>query len=173
MYAVGLAENIKMDLAAQQDYSRIQKALEQSSLEDYQQQLSRQGTREFDEQGIVFSGGQSQKAAIARALYRNGDIVIMDEASSALDPISEAQINQTIMEQMKEKSMIIISHRLSTVKHVDTIYFLEQGQVLEQGSHEELMAYNGKYAEMYTVQAEQYLVEESEYTGLSKNNKDL
>lgn len=55
------------------------------------------------------------------------------------------------MEQMKEMSMIIISYRLSTIQHVDTIYFLEQGQVLEQGSHEELMAYNGKYAEMYTV----------------------
>lgn len=59
------------------------------------------------------------------------------------------------MEQMKEMSMIIISYRLSTIQHVDTIYFLEQGQVLEQGSHEELMAYNGKYAEMYTVQAQQ------------------
>ena len=161
MYAVSLEENIKMDLAEEQDCSLIQKALEQSSLPDYQGQLSAQVTREFDEQGIVFSGGQSQKAAIARALYRNGDIVIMDEASSALDPISEAQINQMIMEQMKEKSMIIISHRLSTIKHVDTIYFMEQGQIVEQGSHEELMKYNGKYAEMYTIQAEQYLMEES------------
>ena len=85
----------------------------------------------------------------------------MDEASSALDPISEAEINHTILERMSDKSMIIISHRLSTIRHVDKICFMEQGHILEMGTHEDLMEKNGKYAEMYRIQAEQYITGQS------------
>ena len=81
-------------------------------------------TKEFDEKGLEFSGGQRQKVAIARALYMDGDFVIMDEASSALDPIAENEINQLILNTMKNKTILIITHRLSTVKHVDKIYFI-------------------------------------------------
>ena len=103
-----------------------------------------------------FSGGQRQKVAIARALYTDGDFVIMDEASSALDPIAENEINQLIINTMKNKTILIITHRLSTVKHVDKIYFMENGQIVESGTHDELMDLKGKYAEMYSVQAKQY-----------------
>lgn len=156
IYAIRLEENVAMESIDEDQRPAVRTALEKSQLSHMTDQLSSNMTKEFDENGINLSGGQMQKVAIARALYRNSDIVIMDEASSALDPISEAEINQTIMEQFSDKSMIIISHRLSTIKHVDTIYFMEGGQITERGSHEELMKLNGGYAHMYTVQAEQY-----------------
>ena len=113
-------------------------------------------TKEFDKEGLEFSGGQKQKIAIARAIYSDGDFVIMDEASSALDPIAENEINQLILNTMQDKTILIITHRLSTVKHVDRIYFMENGQIVEKGTHDELLDLNGKYAEMYSIQAKQY-----------------
>lgn len=139
----------------------IRKALENSQLGQLKNDLNINMTKEFDQKGMNLSGGQRQKIAIARALYRDSDIIIMDEASSALDPISEVEINKTIIEQLHDKSMIIISHRLSTIKHVDKIYFMENGEIVESGSHEELMNLNGKYAKMFMIQAEQYHIEEA------------
>ena len=156
IYAISVEENISRGKASS-DKMQILAALKNSGLEILSDKLSANLTKEFDEKGLILSGGQYQKLAIARALYRNSDIVIMDEASSALDPISEAEINNTIMKQMKDKSMIIITHRLSTIKHADKICFMEKGCILEQGSHEELMKVNGKYAQMYRIQAEQYI----------------
>ena len=80
----------------------------------------------------------------------------MDEASSALDSVAENEINQLILNTMQDKTILIITHRLSTVKHVDKIYFMENGQIIEEGTHAELLGLNGKYAEMYSVQAKQY-----------------
>lgn len=157
IYAIRVGENICMDTGTE-NRERMLQALTDSGLAGLCGCLSARMTREFDEKGLVLSGGQRQKLAIARALYRNADIVIMDEASSALDPIAEAEINHTVMEQMRDKTMIIISHRLSTIKHMDRICFMEQGRILETGTHEELMALNGKYAEMYRVQAESYRI---------------
>lgn len=113
-------------------------------------------TKEFDKNGIVFSRGQSQKVAIARAFAQKGEFVIMDEASSALDPFAEAEVNNTIMERLGEKSFVVISHRLSTIQDMNKIYVLEEGRVVEEGTHQELMRLNGTYAQMYTVQAEKY-----------------
>lgn len=155
-----------MEFAEENKYDKIRKMLENSQLAQLEDSLDTNMTKEFDENGLILSGGQMQKVAIARALYRNSDVIIMDEASSALDPISEAEINKTIMDQLGDKSMIIISHRLSTIKHVDKIYYMENGQIVESGTHSDLMKLNGKYAEMYTVQAEQY-VEKAMNTGNS------
>lgn len=118
--------------------------------------FSTQLTKEFDESGTGLSGGQSQKIAITRVLYADTDILILDEPSSALDPLSEHKLNRMILSLSKEKSVIIISHRLSTTRMVDKIYMLENGQIIERGSHDTLIADNGKYAQMFHLQAEKY-----------------
>ena len=102
------------------------------------------------------SGGEEQKVAIARTFYQYCPIIILDEPSSALDPISEYQLNQAMLEAARDKTVIFISHRLSSTVMADRIYMLEQGRIIEQGSHRELMGLNGKYAQMFRMQAEKY-----------------
>ncbi len=113
-------------------------------------------TKEFEESGINLSGGEAQKLAMARVLYADAPVIILDEPSSALDPIAEYQLNKTITELAEDKTVFIISHRLSTTRFVDKIFMLEDGRVIEQGNHDTLMALNGKYAEMFKLQAEKY-----------------
>ncbi len=113
-------------------------------------------TKEFEESGTNLSGGEAQKLAIARVLYSNAEVLILDEPSSALDPLSEYRLNQTIRELASDKTILFISHRLSTTRMADTIFMLEDGQVIEQGSHDELIEAGGKYAEMFNLQAEKY-----------------
>lgn len=124
----------------------------QSMPDGYDTQL----TKEFDNKGINLSGGEAQKLALARVLYADTGIIILDEPSSALDPIAEYQLNKAVTELAEDKTVIIISHRLSTTRFVDKIYMLENGQIVEQGNHESLLALKGKYAEMFTLQAEKY-----------------
>ena len=112
-------------------------------------------TREFDENGAELSGGQRQKIAIARAVAKSSDVILLDEPSSALDPMTEYELNNTLMTAL-DKTVIIISHRLSTTRMADVIYMLENGEIIEQGSHDELMQTGGKYAEMFLKQAEKY-----------------
>lgn len=113
-------------------------------------------TREFREDGTNLSGGEAQKVAIARVFAANYPIVIMDEPSSALDPMAEYQLNQSILHHTQDKTVVFISHRLSTTRIADTIYMFEKGALVEQGSHEALLAQEGKYAEMFHLQAEKY-----------------
>ncbi len=112
--------------------------------------------KEFDEDGLMLSGGEQQKIAIARVFYKNCPYIILDEPSANLDPISEYELNKNIMESAKEKTVIIISHRLSTTVNADRIIMLENGKVAEIGTHEELMNKNGDYAYMFNLQAEKY-----------------
>ena len=88
---------------------------------------------------------------------KNYDLIIMDEPSASLDPIAEYELNKQIAEFASDRTVIFISHRLSTTRHADRIYMFEDGRIIEQGSHNELMRMNGKYAEMFTVQAEKYI----------------
>lgn len=113
-------------------------------------------TKEFDEEGVVLSGGESQKLAVARAFYRRCPVKIFDEPSSALDPIAEYELFQSIMQERGENTMIFISHRLSSVKNVDHVLMLEHGQLIEQGTHKELLQKEGSYATMYRKQARNY-----------------
>lgn len=115
-------------------------------------------TREFDKKGTNLSGGEGQKVAIARVFARPYELIIMDEPSSALDPVAEYELNQAILKYAADKTVIFISHRLSTTRMADRIYMFASGELAEVGSHDELMELNGKYAEMFNLQAEKYKV---------------
>ena len=114
-------------------------------------------TKEFDEKGAILSGGQYQKIVVARAFAQATPIKVFDEPSSALDPIAEYDLYKSIMRESKDKTMIFISHRLSSVRNADKVFMFEQGELIEQGTHEELMLMKGSYADMYTKQAMNYL----------------
>ncbi len=113
-------------------------------------------TREFDKEGTNLSGGESQKVAIARVFAKPYEVIIMDEPSSALDPVAEYELNRAILRYAADKTVIFISHRLSTTRMADRIYMFAHGELCEVGSHEALMAQDGKYAEMFRLQAEKY-----------------
>lgn len=113
-------------------------------------------TTEFDPKGVDLSGGEAQKVAIARAFYKDADILIMDEPSSALDPIAEYQLNKAMHDAAEGKTVFYISHRLSTTRDADRIIMLEKGRIIESGTHEQLLDANGKYAAMWHAQAGKY-----------------
>lgn len=117
-------------------------------------------TKEFDEEGVLFSGGEMQKLALARVFASDCNIVILDEPSSALDPISEKEMFDFMFQATVDKTMILITHRLSSVKMADIIYFVENGLIIESGTHNQLMRKRGKYYEMFQLQAENYRREE-------------
>ena len=119
-------------------------------------------TKEFDENGTVLSGGESQKVAVARTFIKNAPMKIFDEPSSALDPIAEYELFNSIIGEAKDHTMLFISHRLSSVKNCDKVFMLENGTLIEEGTHTELMKKNGSYAAMYKKQAMNYLAVENE-----------
>lgn len=113
-------------------------------------------TKEFDENGFVCSGGQAQKVAIARVFAKDPEVVILDEPSSALDPIAEYNMYCNMMEASEGKTVFFISHRMSSARMADRILFLEHGRIVEEGTHQELMEKDGHYAEMFRLQAQNY-----------------
>ena len=114
--------------------------------------------KDLDQTGVNLSGGEAQKVAIARVFVRPYELIIMDEPSSALDPMAEYELNHSILSAADsvDRTVIFISHRLSTTRFADRIYLFADGQLAEHGSHEALLAMNGKYAEMFRMQAEKY-----------------
>ncbi len=126
-------------------------------LEQLPQGLATELTTEFEKDGIDLSGGESQKLAIARAFYKDAGMVILDEPSSALDPIAEYQLNEALAKAAQQKSVVFISHRLSTTRNADRIIMLEQGRIIEEGTHVELLKLKGKYAGMWRAQASKYV----------------
>lgn len=160
MFSMTVAENILMRDYTPQDKELVDMALQKSGIQDkvesYKNGIHTMLTREFDDEGEVLSGGQNQKIAIGRAFATDSHILIMDEPSSALDPIAENMIWESMLEVCKEKGTIFISHRLSASKLADSIYMLEDGYIIEKGSHEHLMNLNGKYANMFHKQAINY-----------------
>lgn len=161
IFAGSIKENVLLDVADGCDEREIRDALADSGLmervDGMEKGLDTPLTTEFMEDGMNLSGGESQKLAIARVFYQKAGLMILDEPSSALDPIAEYQLNHAMLSATKDKTVIFISHRLSTTRLADRIIMLEQGRIVEQGSHGELLEKNGKYAQMWRVQAGAYI----------------
>ena len=155
IFSASVGENVA--LSTEYDEERVWKALESAGFDkELPDGLKTILLREFDDNGIMLSGGEQQKIAIARAFYKNCPYVILDEPSANLDPVSEYELNHAMMTGADNKTVIFISHRLSTTRNADRIFMMEKGKIIESGSHEELIALNGKYAEMFNLQAEKY-----------------
>ena len=163
IYAATLSENVLLRQYDKNDEKSVIEALDKA---DFSKKLARLSdgintnlTREFSDEGINLSGGESQKIAISRVFLSSGDraISILDEPSSALDPVSEYKLNKNLIDQAKSDTVIFISHRLSTTRMADRIYLFENGSIKEQGTHEQLMALNGLYREMFDRQAHNYI----------------
>lgn len=153
LYALTLRENLQYynPEASDEQRRRALKTVGLDRLDDMEKTVS----REFVEDGIMLSGGETQKLALARLLMDDFGLMILDEPSSALDPLAEYQMTK-LMFDVSNTTTIMIAHRLSTIRDADRIYLISGGEVAEQGTHEELMALNGKYAEMFRAQAENY-----------------
>lgn len=160
VFSATVAENVLGDIYTEDKKDIVLNALKDSTFDDKLKSLP-QGihtelTREFYSTGTDLSGGENQKIAIARAFAHDNELLIMDEPSSALDPIAEYNLNLGVNKNARDKAVIFITHRLSTTRHVDKIYMIEKGRIIERGSHEELMLQGGKYAHMFNLQAEKY-----------------
>ena len=111
-------------------------------------------SREFD--GVDLSGGQWQRVAIARGLFRNHELIVLDEPTAAIDPIEETQVYNRFAQMAKDKTALIITHRLGSVRLADRILVMQQGRLVQQGTHESLMAAGGEYARLYAAQEQWY-----------------
>lgn len=160
-----LDASIGENIAAGTDYDRgrAEECLEKAGLKTWYQEKAVKGldTRlyqhEDSDEGIQVSGGEEQKLAIARSLYRDAPFLVLDEPTAALDPLSEYEIYTRLNDIVEDKTAIYISHRLSSCRFCDEIAVFHQGQVIEKGSHEGLLALGGKYAELWNAQAKYYV----------------
>ena len=159
LYCISLQENIWFDSHEKQTLELLKKV----GLNDRfnsSSDLNRMISRQFDDNGIVLSGGEAQRLCIARALSKNAPIMLLDEPSAALDPIMENQIINILMNESIDSSMIIITHRLSMCVLTDEIFYVENGQILESGSHDDLIKKKGKYFNLFNTQAKNYIKKE-------------
>ena len=160
-YAVSVSENISFgDVRSPVDIDRVKNAAVEGDAHSFIEKLpagySTPLTRMFEDDGLELSGGQWQKLCIARAYYKDSDILILDEPTASLDAIAEQDIFNKFDELRKEKTTLFVSHRLSSAVNADSVVVLSGGVITEQGSHDELMEKNGQYAQMFMAQARRY-----------------
>ena len=160
VFSLTVGENILMRRTTEDDAALLTESLRESGMLDtvssFPQGFDTQMSREFDDKGVSLSGGQNQKIALSRLYAKNAPIAILDEPSSALDPIAEYELFENMKRICEGRTVIFISHRLSSAISADVIFMMEHGRIIERGSHESLMRQNGKYAEMFRKQAEKY-----------------
>ncbi|MFA7367959.1 MAG: ABC transporter ATP-binding protein, partial [Bacilli bacterium] len=153
-----IRENITLGL--EEDEKKIWDVLDRVGLkekvESLDKQLDNMMLRIIDEKGAIFSGGENQKLAIARALYKDGNAVILDEPTAALDALAELEIYQGFNDLVKDKTAIYVSHRLASTKFCDKIALFKDSNLVEYGNHEELMQLKKEYYNMFTIQGKYY-----------------
>ncbi len=167
IFAMTVAENVLVQEVNKNNISFARKALGQSGvigkIDTLPEKENTLLTREFDENGALLSGGESQKVTIARMFAKSFEIAILDEPSSALDPVAESKMYDSLMEGTKGKTVFYISHRLSSATRSDKILVFSKGRLIESGTHDELMASDGEYCKMFTLQASGYREEGAEH----------
>lgn len=154
-YAFTVAENV-MPSTTVPDRNAVINCLEKTGLSEKiaanPHNIDAHLTREFDSDGILLSGGEFQKLSLARALAQNAHTLVLDEVTSALDPLAEAKLNGLLLDNTNDRTVIFISHRLNSSLYADMIYMLDGGTLAEAGTHDELLKLDGKYAELYKLQ---------------------
>ena len=168
-FALSVAENVMCRECDENDKIQAEQMLRRSGALDkiatFEDGVDTVLTREFDDNGAGLSGGENQKLAVARMFAKNFELAILDEPSSALDPIAEYKMYENLIAATENKTVIYISHRLSSAVLSDKIFVLDGGTVSESGSHAELMARGGKYSRMFTLQASSYNREDGDSVG--------
>ena len=134
------------------DWSRMMKAAEAAHVLEFVEKLPAGMDSLVGNSGGKLSGGQRQRVALARALYRDADLILLDEATSALDASSESVVQQALDQANRGRTVLVIAHRMSTIRDADLIVVMEKGRVVEQGTHQVLMTQEGRYAELHHLQ---------------------
>ena len=167
LFAFSIKENVAMRSINQIDDKRVIQCLEKAGLSKKIKTLSKgietNLLKNLDEEGVNLSGGETQKLAFARAIYKDAPFVIFDEPTSALDALAECHLYQQFDQELKNKTAVYISHRLSSTQFCDRIILFKEGKVVEDGTHNQLIKLNQEYAKMFAIQANYYL-EDSEVT---------
>jgi ABC-type multidrug transport system fused ATPase/permease subunit len=157
VYNLTIRESIAVGRIGEEiEEEKLRQASQYSGADEFITNFDQLIWKEFKD-GIDLSKGQHQRLAVARMFYRSAVITILDEPTASIDAVTEEKIFSSLEKNMQGKTVILITHRFSTVKNADKILMLEQGRIIEQGSHKELMLLNGKYASLYTMQAKRYL----------------
>lgn len=157
LYNFPLDENVSS--GERVDGARLKNALKLAGMWERTQELPQKEKTLLGHengQGVLLSGGETQKIAIARALYKDAPFIILDEPAASLDPLAEAEIYENFNTLVHDKTAIYISHRMSSCKFCDRIVVLDGGEILEEGTHEALLARQGRYYELYSTQASYY-----------------
>ncbi len=161
VFSLSVVKNVLLRRTTEEDNENVVKALKESGAYEkivrLENGIETTLTREFDDNGANLSVGEQQKVSLARVFAGNSPCIVLDEPSSALDPIAEHKMFENMMRAAKNRSVVFISHRLSSAVDADRIYLLENGSIVESGSHKELMEKEGKYAEMFHLQAKNYV----------------
>lgn len=159
-FSFSLEDNVTCKETERTDHSKLEECLKKADLWEKVQSLARKEktvmNKDLDEHGVTLSGGELQKLMLARALYKEAAVVILDEPTAALDPLAESAMYEKYHELTKEKTSVFISHRLSSTRFCDRIIFMDNGAIVEAGTHDELMAKGGAYARMFETQAQYY-----------------
>ena len=148
LFPLSVADNVRIG-NPQAMHDDIMKALSMAGCETFVKQLPEGIETVLTENGGNLSGGQRQRISIARAIVKGAEILLLDEPTSALDSKTEINICKTIDEISKDRTVITVAHRLNTIRDYDRIYVLDRGEIVEQGTHSELMTMHGRYAHMY------------------------